>query len=76
MGDLHVEFAWGFEVAAKLERGYFENQLVLGISVHLQEAYRKKHMCTACTRAMSYRLSLVSLGALVSTGSWHGTKGN
>jgi len=71
-----VAFAWGFEVAEVLERGYFENKQVLGISVHPQEACRKKHMCTDCTRAMSYGLSLLSLGALVSTGSWHVTKGN
>lgn len=34
----HVELEWGFRVAAKWERGCFENPLVLGVSVHSQEA--------------------------------------
>lgn len=56
---------WGFEVTAKLERGYFENHLVLGVSMHSQEADRRKRMCTACVRAVSCGLSWVGLGARV-----------
>lgn len=56
---------WGFKVAAKLERGYFENHLVLGISMHSQEANRRKHMCTASVRAVLCGLSWVSLEAHV-----------
>lgn len=52
------EVCRGFLNGGKV-RECFENQQVLGTSVHSQEAYRKKHMRIACMRALLYELSLV-----------------